>query len=135
MRTFLRVVLITTLMASALAKGLDLQGTGAFFAARLAVSLRAGRLLAAGLVMVESVAVVALLGYPRPSVYRAVLALLIVFLVGSLGATLAGWESCGCFGTVVALPPWVTVGKNVLLTVSGVGLLRSELWIQRALPA
>ena len=85
--------------------------------------------------MVESVAVVALVGYPRPWVYRAVLALLTVFLVGSLGATLAGWESCGCFGTAVALPPWITVGKTVLLTVSGAGLLRRELSIQRALPA
>ncbi len=135
MSTFLRAVLVTALMASALAKGLDLQGAGAFFAARLAVSLRAGLLLAAGLVMVESAAVVALVGYPRLSVYRAVLALLTAFLVGSLGATLAGWESCGCLGTMVALPPWVTVGKNVLLTVSGAELLRRERSIQCALPA
>jgi len=118
-RYYLRILLIGIFLFSAFVKAYDFDATAEFFSSLSGATVVQTKILLSLIVLVEIfVAGVILLEVDRNKyMYRIITGLLCSFFVFSLLFWILGVNSCGCFGTIIIMPPAASTFKNNIVMI------------------
>ena len=115
----LKNVLVIIFVISAGSKWYDFSNTSQYLELISGLPLAIIKVFLAGLILAELVISVLVLldGYRSFVIYFAIIIILIFFMYLNILFQINGIENCGCFGTILAMPPTINLAKNIILVL------------------